>query len=497
MPVFKPVVRDVSAAKLVPVYIRITHNRKVAYLKTDKLVVPMKSGDGGFNDIFVSQYCANLIVRYSEILNKEDISNWSANDIKRFIEEVDKKISFTEFAEGYIDRMLDRGQLGNSRVYKAALKSLSDYLELPVLEFACLTRNNLERWIEYLSDTTKRAKSLYPISIRQMYRKALMLSMDAKSGIGKIDDPWVDIEIPELVGGEKRAIGAEECRAFFSMAIGVDGKRMGRAELGRDVAMMSLCLAGINSVDLYGIKKKDYNGDILRYNRSKTTRKRRDDAYFEIRVPEIIKPLFDKYRASNESEMLFVFSERYADAKAFNVVVNQGIKLVCEKQGIVPEKAYSLYTFRHTWATTAKNDCGATLPEVGFALNHSGALSVTKGYIKFDFSPAWRLNERVIDFIFFSTEKSKLDSDRNRELDRVDNIFRVSSKEMVYVRAYFRGEVLAEMSDIGFENVDEVIAKLAAKLPSDIPRQCTVHFRIKNIDKDKEVVLEKIRGRDF
>ncbi len=40
---------------------------------------------------------------------------------------------------------------------------------------------------------------------------------------------------------------------------------------------------------------------------------------------------------------------------------------------------------------------------------------------------------------------------------------------MVYGRAYFKGKVLSEFTDIGFSNVDEVIERLASGLPTDIP----------------------------
>ena len=44
--------------------------------------------------------------------------------------------------------------------------------------------------------------------------------------------------------------------------------------------------------------------------------------------------------------------------------------------------------------------------------------------------------------------------------ERKDTMFRIAPKYMIYARAYYRGEVLAEVSDIGFSNIDEVIARL-------------------------------------
>ena len=68
---------------------------------------------------------------------------------------------------------------------------------------------------------------------------------------------------------------------------------------------------------------------------------------------------------------------------------------------------------------------------------------------------------------------------------------------MIYARAYFKGEVLAEVSDIGFSTIDAVIARLTADLPDTIPHGCAVQFRIKNVDTDREAVYERTKGKGF
>ena len=193
---------------------------------------------------------------------------------------------------------------------------------------------------------------------------------------------------------------------------------------------------------------------------------------------------------------LFRFHKRFCDSDSFNAGVNNGIKQICRSLGIPKEKQYRAYTFRHTWGTVAQNDCGATIDEVAFAMNHSHGRTITRGYIKLDFSPAWELNAKVIDFIFFSTAKSKQGLAHDVE-ERKDTMFRIAPKYMIYARAYFRGEVLAEVSDIGFSNIDEVITRLAAKLPDTIPDRCAVQFRIRNVDTDIEAVYERTKGKGF
>jgi len=161
------------------------------------------------------------------------------------------------------------------------------------------------------------------------------------------------------------------------------------------------------------------------------------------------------------------------------------------------EDRYCFYTFRHTWATIAQNDCDANLYEVAFGMNHSHGFNVTRGYVKIDFSPAWRLNAKVIDFIFFSDKKSKQGVKAYGFGEPQDKMFRISPKMMIYGHAYFKGKVIGEVSDIGFSNVDQVIAELVKQLPKDIPTGCNVQFRLTNCDSQNEVVYERSKGKGF
>lgn len=60
-------------------------------------------------------------------------------------------------------------------------------------------------------------------------------------------------------------------------------------------------------------------------------------------------------------------------------------------------------------------------------MNHSHGFNITRGYVKIDFTPAWNLNAKVIDFIFFSDEKSKQGKAKDLE-ETEDKLFRISKK---------------------------------------------------------------------
>ncbi len=190
------------------------------------------------------------------------------------------------------------------------------------------------------------------------------------------------------------------------------------------------------------------------------------------------------------------FHSRYSNSDSFNANINMGIRRICQDMGMSKEEYYCFYTFRHTWATIAQNDCGANMYEVAFGMNHSHGFNITRGYVKIDFTPAWELNAKIIDFIFFSNKNSKQSLVRNFE-SPAEKMFRITKKMMIYGRAYFKGEVIAEVTDIGFDTVDDVISALANQLPNDIPVGCNVQFRLTNCDSQKEAVYVRSKGKGF
>jgi len=253
---------------------------------------------------------------------------------------------------------------------------------------------------------------------------------------------------------------------------------------------MVLCLAGINTVDLFNLKKTDYYDGIIHYQRAKTKKFRSDGAYIEMKVPSILKSIFEKYLSHDDNdEYLFSFHKRHSTSDSFSSNVNAGIRKICDSLQIKKEDRYCVYTFRHTWATIAQNDCSASIDEVAFAMNHSSSHRVTRGYIKIDFSPAWELNEKVIDMVFFSDKKSKSAENKSEKFARF------SAKYMIRGQVFFRGKLLGELQDIGFNNVDEVINSLIKFIPDDIPVRSILQFRITNVDKDQTVVYERMRGK--
>lgn len=491
---FKVCVRNRRKDGLWAVYLRLVHNRKVGYLKTGLLVnSDGLARNGDIKDSYVLRKCYEMIEDYAARLNRLDIRTWDVLRVKQYLMAGDPCHTFTKFADSFIANMEKSGSLNNAKVYKAAMKSLKDYLHTDEIKFDMLTRECITSWINFLG-STKRARTLYPTCVRMIFREAMLMSQDPNSEIEPITyNPWGRISIPASETPRKRAISAKLCRDFLTFKIPSGCKGSRKAQLGQDVAKLSFCLAAINTVDLYKLRKNDFRNGRICYCRSKTSSRRKDGAYIEVRVPSVAAELIEKYK-SREGDMLLSFSERFSNAQSFVAYVDAGIKKLCEIMGMDQDDYLTFYTFRHTWATIARNECGASLSEVGFAMNHLQSDGVTRGYITPDFTPAWELNEKVIDFIFFSDATSRRVA---QEQPKEEGVFRLSPKMLIRAAAFFQGKCLANFEDIGYGNIEEVTQALVEKFPADIPDRSMVQFKIVNLDSGKVYIYEHQKGKGF
>ena len=393
---FKICVRKKRTDNLYPVYIRITHHRKTAYIKTEKVVDKSGIRKGEVKDTEVLSYCTNLTKAYNSKLNQKDISLWTVNKVVNFLENEDKDISFSDYARKYIFEMASlRKMERNSKNYKWAYQSLERFANNENIMFSRLTSKFIQDWINSLANTN-RAKEMYPICIRMIFNAALEEFNDYDHDIIRIKtNPFRKIEIPKADTPTKRALEIPVLQAFFNGSMPMTKYLSSRTEISRDVAEMVFCLVGMNTADLYELKKENLKGDLLCYHRQKTKKHRSDGAYLEIKIPLRIQHLFEKYKSDNE--YLLNFNYRYQDSNTFNTNVNGGLKVYCKANNLPP---ICIYNFRHSWATIAQNNCHASTEEVGFALNHSSAHRITEGYIKKDYSPISVLNEKVITCVF-------------------------------------------------------------------------------------------------
>ena len=168
------------------VYIRVTHKRNAVFIKTDKMVTKKElTKTNEIKDPFVLNYCSDVIIRYNALLNTVNIEQWDVNQVIEFLTTETGDVCFSDYAKIHINRMINGGHERNAKNYKLAVAHLERYVGSTNIMFGQLTTAVLKNWIETLRQTN-RAKEMYPVCIRQIYRAAIQELNDEEKGIVKI-----------------------------------------------------------------------------------------------------------------------------------------------------------------------------------------------------------------------------------------------------------------------------------------------------------------------
>ncbi len=291
-----------------------------------------------------------------------------------------KTLDFFEYTRQWIETSSNKGK-GN---YSIMLNSLHRFLGCDTLSFSDIDYKFLNNYKEYLTGHP-RAQSLYLGCIRHIFNEAIR---EYNTDNNKVitNNPFNSFIIPKSVSMTKnRIISDNNLVKLFNF----QGTR--RIGMARDCYILSFCLIGMNSVDLY--ECASYSNGVLAYERAKTRDRRTDNAHIEIVVPNIVKPLFEKYKGDSR---VFNFYKKYSNAANFNKHINKGLHIIANTLGI---PHFDFYSARHTWASIARNRLGIDKYTIHEALNHVSDMDITDIYIQKDYTNINKANEKVIAYI--------------------------------------------------------------------------------------------------
>ena len=295
-----------------------------------------------------------------------------------------RAMNFFAFADDYLSKTEIKGK----KNYVTMLNSLQRYnMGLRTLPFASVTFSFLQGYGLSLRDKP-RAQSLYLGAMRHIYKQAcLMYNTDDKT----ILSPTLfdRFKVPKQRAKGQRALPLDVIRWFFGCETVTR-----REELAKDCCLLSFCLMGTNSVDLYNVTT--FKGGKLIYERTKTKDRRTDSARIEIDVHPMLLPIFKKY-ASKDGKHVFSFSDMYSTPENFNRAINIGLDGISGRMGV---DKMQFYQFRHSVASIARNELHYAKSDIDEMLNHVGDNRIADIYIKRDFSVINEINRKVIEFVF-------------------------------------------------------------------------------------------------
>lgn len=282
---------------------------------------------------------------------------------------------------------------GTAAGYKYALRSFFEFLgrdNVDINEIDKAMVSGFREWLEDRLGKGCRASSAYLEKLRHIHTRARDIYNDDDTGLVRIPRQPFKGMIPRQPASRHRDLTLAELRRVFSVTPTTD-----RMRVALDAFRLSFCLAGMNTADLYRLRKADLRDGVLTYNRAKTDSRRDDKALMMIRVePEAAEVIARRKGA----KALLNFADRYSGFPTFNQIANKGLKRVGALAGV---PGLTTYHARHTWATLARNECGIARDVVDEALNHvQRGGRVTDIYIRRDFTRVWDANRNVLDLVF-------------------------------------------------------------------------------------------------
>lgn len=368
------------------VFVRVTYRRKSCYMSTPLSATRQElSRDYEIRSSHLLLACAGYIERMKKRLESfsYEATFMTVKEICSRLGESENRIDFLKLIEDRAAELRRNGSDRSAANYGSLLNRLREFsgASLDINEVTSSWLKELE--VHLRGRMKSRGVELYMGIIRAVYNEAYKRYNEMCPGAVRTS-PFTFYSIPASEQAAKRNISASKVLEISQLR-GLSG----RAALAREVFMLSFCLCGMNSIDIYNLNPLTDDGRIC-HRRSKT-KHRKDGAYFELEFPDILRKLLLR-RADDKGERLFSYYREYSNEQNFNRSVNLGLKRVGELVGL---PNLQLYSARHTWATVAANDCGVAKDVVAQALVHSSS-TVTDIYINRSFRAVDEANAKVI-----------------------------------------------------------------------------------------------------
>ncbi len=420
---FKPCVRlhRQRKDKTFCVFIRIGYNSKYNYIETEYSASKSDIKGSAIKTGMLNDKCNAIISQYREITDQLSESDYS--DVSQIIEYIKHKqahkegIDFLQYLKDYVTKLNDKGS-PSREIFNATYNHFVGYIKKDCLPIKEVTSKFLTEFEKYLVDAKVGTHGInsYIGKIRVVYNNC----MDEYEDLGyTFNYPFRKYKLPTAKLEPTVALTKEQLLAIINIKL----PKGTRAEMVRDLFIVSLFTLGTNATDLYDLKhtKKDR----LEYCRNKTKNKRSDNAFISIKIEPELKPYIKSLKGSDG--YVFNLRENYKNNKNLNGAIRRGLREVVltinkkykedlsaklESEGKsdkVIAKAletdfihnFDFYDARRTMASIMRNKIGISKDDVASCLNHVDLThKTTDFYIEVDFSILDRCNRKFLDYLF-------------------------------------------------------------------------------------------------
>lgn len=323
-----------------PIFISVTQNRVVRYIKTEYSIDDLFQFDNGVvvcrkDAKVMNQRLKFVLDEYQEKLNLiEDHEIYNCSQIKEILEgkiKLEQIITVKEYFEQRIKelRKEGRGSYADMNVYTLdkVLSILGD------INLQSVTPQVIEKFITGMSGLSNATKQMRLTHLKARINEAI------KSGLVKYDiHPFIYTKMPKPAV-KLLDITVEE----FNRIRSLETKHKALI-LAKDAFLLSFYLGGINLADLVAI---DFSRSFIEFTRKKTELSKQGNKVVQLTIPEEAKLIIKKYLKRN-GKLDFGYKFTYSN---FQRYLNRCLKKLAKEVGITSE--FSYYSARKTFSQFA------------------------------------------------------------------------------------------------------------------------------------------------
>ena len=278
--------------------------------------------------------------------------------------------------EKYIQELKDEKRIGTAVSYETAMNSIEAFKN--GLKYADITASFLTKYENAMIEAgkSKTTVGIYLRSLRTIYNRATIDKALYPFGEGKNK-----YSIP-TGRNIKKALTLEDIAKIFYHEVEAGSTKA----MAKDYWIFIYLCNGLNVKDLCLLKHKNIEGDVLKYERAKTKRSKKDSDLITVSLKDEAKTVINKWgqHSINGETYIFPHLQKGMTAERERKVYQQLTKTINKYMKIIAKelelnKEVTTYFARHSFATVLRNS-GASMEFISEALGHSD-MKTTKSYL--------------------------------------------------------------------------------------------------------------------
>jgi integrase len=389
VPAIQP--KNITAKGKVNIKIRISHNRKVRDIGTEYYIDPVfwlasgRVSDDYPKADYLNLEILKLITAYwDKLLGK----NLKVMPINRIVEILRAETYTQSDFSAYFKKVTAEKARTNQRtgeIFQSTLDKIRKFDKRSPLMFEDISAGWLKKFEGAMKQAanSKATMSLHFRNVRTVFNDAI-----DNSEISLNLYPFRRFKI-KSGSEEKPTLTLQQARNLARLPHELKSRQN-----ACNVWLLSFCLIGMNSSDLFDAKPEDIIDGRIQYSRNKTGKK-----YFVKLEPEA-SDLIEKLKGEKN---LLNLSGRFKHVKSMTTCTDNLLKEIGKKIG---KSDLHMYDARHAWASMAKNHLKVDDNDISAALGHSIG-GVTAGYIHRNQEYIDSINRKILDAVFKDEEVKK------------------------------------------------------------------------------------------